>query len=961
MTLKVYIDPHYSKADKADGGIRRVVEAMVKYLPDFEVKPTRDIRKADVLAGHGAIWFDQSERPFISHNHGMYWGEYEWAEGEYQTNKAVTEALVRAQAVTVPSQWVRSALTRGMLVEPEVIYHGVDADEWQHGYDTEGYVLWNKARQDPVSDPSDMQKLAALMPAYRFVSTLGNATKNVKLCGVMPLPKMQPIIQKAGVYLATARETFGIGTLEALASGVPVAGWRYGGQAEIIIDGETGYLAEYGDYPGLVGCVRKCLDRRQELSRNAVADVRERWQWPDKIERYAKLYQRVYAEWHAERPQVTVIVTCYNLAKFLPDALKSVQAQTFSEWECLVVDDGSKDNTKAVADQFIESDKRVRYLQTPWNLGLSGARNFGIAKARGKYIINLDADDMLTEKTLSLLVNALEGHAELAIAYGRLDTMAEDGTNRQSNAFPSGDYNWQGQMSHLNQLHYSALMRREVWERSGGYREKMWRAEDAEFWCRVTSFGFRAAMVTEEPTLIWRIRRNSKSQIERQNYIDLDGYWNEGFPWHQAKTGQEGTELVRKNGKVLPHLELVPFSAQGEPPEGKRWSPWHRQEPVISVIIPVGPGHQRYALDALDCLTAQTFGRWEAVVVNDSGELLDKIPGAPYARIIQTEGKRGAGYARNRGMEAARGQLVFFLDADDLIAPDTLLKMLRAYAASNAGYVYSGWQLEQANHQFKIFKANPYDQRGWLDHGQHAVTVLMAKEDAQRIGGFDENLPGWEDWDFFAKCAVNGICGVAVPEPLLIYRYWTGQRTKTAFGQERELKQELAARFKEYATGSKEMAKCCGGNTAAVQAVKGLREAMEARAHGNGRVEVPDSVPDGYVRMQFIGPQRGPVTYYVNGHPYVGANDDRHRFVNVRAEDATRLGMLEVWRKVRVQAPPPVPEPEPVTVTQPEPVPAPIAAVAELPKPVMPPHPDIIREPVPPPVVRKPARKRQRV
>ena len=149
--------------------------------------------------------------------------------------------------------------SRGMLKPTEVVYHGEDADEWAHDLDVQNYVFWNKARADSVSDPRDMQTLAAKLPHVSFVTTIGEPTPNVDVLGVQPLPQMKPHLQRAGVYLATARETFGIGTLEALAAGVPVAGWDYGGQSEIILHGETGYLAPYGDYDALAECVLPAL------------------------------------------------------------------------------------------------------------------------------------------------------------------------------------------------------------------------------------------------------------------------------------------------------------------------------------------------------------------------------------------------------------------------------------------------------------------------------------------------------------------------------------------------------------------------------------------------------------------------------------------------------------------------------------------------------------------------------
>lgn len=89
-------------------------------------------------------------------------------------------------------------------------------------------------------------------------------------------------------------------------------------------------------------------------------------------------------------PEVSVIIPCYNHGHYLPHAVNSVLAQTFTDWEAIIVDDGSTDNTREVAAQF--TDERVRYVHQE-NRGLSGARNTGIRAAQGAYLAFLDADD----------------------------------------------------------------------------------------------------------------------------------------------------------------------------------------------------------------------------------------------------------------------------------------------------------------------------------------------------------------------------------------------------------------------------------------------------------------------------------------------------------------------------------------------------------------------------------------
>src|ERR1043166_2529650 len=95
------------------------------------------------------------------------------------------------------------------------------------------------------------------------------------------------------------------------------------------------------------------------------------------------------------QPEVSVIVPCYNQGEYLPEALESVLAQTFRNWECVIVSDGSPDNTAQVASLYAEKDSRIHFYDTEHG-GVSAARNFAISKAKGEYILPLDADDKIS-------------------------------------------------------------------------------------------------------------------------------------------------------------------------------------------------------------------------------------------------------------------------------------------------------------------------------------------------------------------------------------------------------------------------------------------------------------------------------------------------------------------------------------------------------------------------------------
>ena len=106
-------------------------------------------------------------------------------------------------------------------------------------------------------------------------------------------------------------------------------------------------------------------------------------------------------------PTLSIIVPCYNQAAFLSETLDSILKQTFRDWECIVVNDGSPDNTSQVAGRYVELDPRFSLIETE-NRGVSAARNTGIRASHGEFILPLDGDETrvsepLTENSYFLL------------------------------------------------------------------------------------------------------------------------------------------------------------------------------------------------------------------------------------------------------------------------------------------------------------------------------------------------------------------------------------------------------------------------------------------------------------------------------------------------------------------------------------------------------------------------------
>lgn len=131
-------------------------------------------------------------------------------------------------------------------------------------------------------------------------------------------------------------------------------------------------------------------------------------------------------------PLVSIIIPAYNRARFLPETLNSALGQSVTDIECIVVDDGSTDNTKDIVANFCAHDHRVQYLRQE-NRGPSAARNYGLAVARGRFIQFLDSDDIITPnklaQQLSQLDSQLDGSAGLSLSYCDYRYCAHDDVN----------------------------------------------------------------------------------------------------------------------------------------------------------------------------------------------------------------------------------------------------------------------------------------------------------------------------------------------------------------------------------------------------------------------------------------------------------------------------------------------------------------------------------------------------
>lgn len=184
-------------------------------------------------------------------------------------------------------------------------------------------------------------------------------------------------------------------------------------------------------------------------------------------------------------PLVSVVIPAYNAIRFVNATIDSVFAQTFQNFEILVIDDGSTDNTKEVLETY--GDK-IRYLPKE-NGGVSSARNFGIENAKGKYIAFLDADDVWMPEKLEKQVAAMEEDEKIGLCYVATQKVDEELNYLNSIKVSNCTDYTETLLLNLNIVSgscSSAMVRQDIIQQTDGFDSKFSTYADWEFWLRLS-------------------------------------------------------------------------------------------------------------------------------------------------------------------------------------------------------------------------------------------------------------------------------------------------------------------------------------------------------------------------------------------------------------------------------------------------------------------------------------------
>ena len=231
-----------------------------------------------------------------------------------------------------------------------------------------------------------------------------------------------------------------------------------------------------------------------------------------------------------KNPHISVIVTTYNRANFIERAIKSILNQSYQDFEIIIVDDGSTDNTEEIIKGY--EDRRINYIRHKKNRGTSAARNIGIKRASGEYIAFLDSDDEWLPEKLERQVVVLQNEStEVGVVYSNLRYIDENGKDMHKLLCPKKEgyiykdllgENCVGPPSTL-------LIRKECFNQVGLFDSLQDAHEDWDMWIRIAKF-YRFALI-KIPLVKYRlhsdqISKNLETRIIAANNI-LEKYTNE--------------------------------------------------------------------------------------------------------------------------------------------------------------------------------------------------------------------------------------------------------------------------------------------------------------------------------------------------------------------------------------------------------------------------------------------------
>jgi GT2 family glycosyltransferase len=445
----------------------------------------------------------------------------------------------------------------------------------------------------------------------------------------------------------------------------------------------------------------------------------------------------------ARRPKISIVVPVYNTpTRFLEEMIRSVQAQTYADWELCIADGHSTAETvRGTLERYAASDRRIRVTFLAENRGIAGNTNAALELARGEFVALLDHDDTLAPFALHEVVRTINDRPGADLIYSDEDKLDEAG--RRVDPCFKPDWSPDTLRSH-NYVCHLLVLRRDLMTRLGGVRPGFDGAQDYDLVLRASEV---AKEITHIPQVLYHWRMHPQSTA--------------------ANTDSKRYLIEAGRRALAQHLERMQTPAsivEGGLPGTYRVIYHLPRQPLVSILIPNRDSVQMLGR-CLDSIRSSSYANYEVIVLENFSEQPETL--AYYRQIEQQSNVRIVPWTKpfnyaainNFGALHARGDVLLFLNNDvEAINPEWLERMVKhaqrpEVGAVGAKLLYADGTIQHAGivvgmggiagHVHRMFPrdAEGYMQRLRLTHNCAAVTgaCLMTRRAVfEQVGGFDE-------------------------------------------------------------------------------------------------------------------------------------------------------------------------------------------------------------------------------
>lgn len=490
-------------------------------------------------------------------------------------------------------------------------------------------------------------------------------------------------------------------------------------------------------------------------------------------------------------PAISIIITAFNYGRFIGKAIESVLSQDFTDFELLILNNASTDNTDEVVKRYV-TDLRVRYIVNEINIGPRDNGAKGLISSRAPHILFLSADDFLLPGALSTLHHTFIANTDVDFMYGRYLFVDQNDAVIQEVKHPGWlPYNHKGRLSEFADLLQfdcyismpTVLFKRSVFDRSGDFTNKV-RVGDYEFFIRLAAKGFTSYFINT-PLAAFRLHGSqqsvggdvvsSGSQVSDQltllemylvpEYFSKVAGYQAGILNMLASKIEAFNRCTNRDTRQLQSIQQRVQAIMAR---------IHRLQdtipdnfPMVSVIVPTR-NRPDMLRNSLQSILNQTYSNFEIIVINDGGDdiqpLIDSLNKRNTIRYISHECSKDRSAARNTGLRAARGKYIAYLDDDDRYYPDhlrVLVNFLESHSAQVA-YTDAYRALEENENGVYVVKQRQllysYDFNTdmiFVENLFPNLCIMHARSCIEDSGMFDETLGTHEDWDLWIRLSLR--------------------------------------------------------------------------------------------------------------------------------------------------------------------------------------------------------------